>query len=698
MKKLYFIRTFLFSVCCALAMVACTDDDGPNDPDDPGTEPWERPPVNVEMTDATVRGVVRDNEGNFLQGVTVSTGSLTTTTNDAGMFSFSQVGNVDNRSVIRFSKEGYFPLSRSSVQKSEIDFDVMLHSKGNTGISIQESFSASTDKTLSVGDMKVKIPASSVVRADGTAYSGNVNADMLYLDPNNEDFRELMPGGDLAAIRADNSQAQLISYGMTEVSLTDNAGNPLTLAGGASSELTFPIPEGMEANPPPTIPLWYFDEEMGIWVEEGVAELQGNVYVGEVKHFSWHNLDYPEERVTIKGKVTDCNNRPLKGIKVTVDQVSDITDSNGDYSVFIPANTPVSVKVLSRDYFNYSPEVSHPIAGQSGESTVTQNISLPCTPSIGGRVVNSCGNLAAAYVWIEYTQNGVKYETLRQWVDVSGSFDIRVPASINGQATIHVETMDGTRASVPATLDGGDLLNISIELCMELSENALTITPQDGTPVVVPVTWDNVIVIATDNSLSMVRGSEFVLDVPDYSKGKTSYDNVSIVVATSAITFASENAHVDIISHTADRIKLSISGIGECFDIANAIRATGSIGGILDAPITTYSTNVKYNVANWAEVGLPGSFPALPTPIDLVAYLTEPMRVISMYYKSATQSNFDNVNNILTKAFGSGMEINEDGTTSVVYFDMDYMVTVQYAPQGVSVEGNSYQLLVGVIY
>jgi hypothetical protein len=187
-----------------------------------------------------------------------------------------------------------------------------------------------------------------------------------------------MPGGDLAAIRTTGSETQLISYGMAEVSLTDNAGNPLQLKEGAASQLTFPIPAGMESNPPATIPLWYFDEERGIWIEEGTATLQGNVYVGSVTHFSWHNLDVPGERVTIKGKVTDCEDKPVSYVKVTVDQTAAVTNSKGEYSVFVPANTPVTVVVKSKDYSNYSPEVSHNISGKLGGTVVTQDIKLPC--------------------------------------------------------------------------------------------------------------------------------------------------------------------------------------------------------------------------------------------------------------------------------------------------------------------------------
>jgi hypothetical protein len=134
----------------------------------------------------------------------------------------------------------------------------------------------------------------------------------------------------------------------------------------------------MESNPPASIPLWYFDEERGIWVEEGTATLQGNVYTGAVAHFSWHNLDVPSERVTIKGTVTDCENKPVPYVKVSVEQTAAVTNSKGEYSVFVPSNMPVTVRVKSGDYSDYSPEVSYNVPGKQGGTVVTQDVKLPC--------------------------------------------------------------------------------------------------------------------------------------------------------------------------------------------------------------------------------------------------------------------------------------------------------------------------------
>jgi hypothetical protein len=360
---------------------SCKKDKGGQDPEPP--EPPETP-VDVVMQNTTLSGTVYDTEGNPLSGVRVTTGSLDATTGADGRFTFDRAGTVNSRAVIKFRKDGYFTLTRSGVKADEMTVNAVLRRKGNGNSSSRASFSAGEAKTLSAGGMQAEIPASALVRADGSDYSGNVNADMLYLDPNDPDFDAAMPGGDLAGIRTNNSEAQLLSYGMAEISLADDAGNPLQLKDGTGSQLTFPIPEGMENNPPSAIPLWYFDEQRGVWIEEGVATLQGNVYKGTVSHFSWHNLDVPADRVTVKGKVTDCENNPVSYVKVTVDQTAAVTDSKGGYSVFVPSNTPVTVTVKSRDYSDYSPEVSHSIPGKQGNSVVTQDIVLPCRTQAPG--------------------------------------------------------------------------------------------------------------------------------------------------------------------------------------------------------------------------------------------------------------------------------------------------------------------------
>jgi hypothetical protein len=359
------------------AFAACTKDD-PNPDDDGGGDDTDKPAVNVTMENVTFRGVVKDVTGALLSDVKVSTGTAGTTTDGEGVFTFTEVGIVENRAVLKFDKSGYFPITRSGVKANEMNLEVVMQPKGNSACTSQETFAAGAAKTLKAGDMQVSLPASSLVKADGSAYTGNVKADIFYLDPNNPDLATLMPGGDLIALRSDDSQVKLITYGMAEVTLTDDSGNPLQLREGAEAEMTYPIPAGKEDNLPATIPLWYFDEDRGIWVEEGMATRNGDAYVGKVTHFSWHNIDTWEGIVTIKGKVTDCKGDPVKYVLVTVDETAALTGSTGDYMVYVPANTPVTVTVRSESYGDYSPVVSYDVPGQPANAIYTRDIGLPC--------------------------------------------------------------------------------------------------------------------------------------------------------------------------------------------------------------------------------------------------------------------------------------------------------------------------------
>jgi hypothetical protein len=121
--------------------------------------------------------------------------------------------------------------------------------------------------------------------------------------------------------------------------------------------------------------------------------------VGSVTHFSWHNLDVPAERVTIREKVTDCENNPVSYVKITVEQTAAVTNSKGEYSVFAPSNTPVTVKVKSEDYGSYSPEVSHNVPGKPGGTVVTQDIKLPCrTQEPGDEFVFAIDKASVTYL------------------------------------------------------------------------------------------------------------------------------------------------------------------------------------------------------------------------------------------------------------------------------------------------------------
>jgi len=394
----------------AIAMTGCKKDDDKKEKPTPG---------GGTMQEIVLQGIVTDVHGAALGGVRVTSGTASTTTTNGGTFLFTEAEIVNKRAVIKFEKNGYFTLTRSGVKQDEMFIEVVLVSKGDSDISRKTTFDASKGTNMKIGKMEVVLPPSAVMRADGSTYNGTVNADMLYLDPNNENFAAMMPGGDLAGIREDESESVLISYGMTNVNLTDNAGNPLQLNGSTPSTLTFPIPAGLENNPPETIPLWSFDEQKGIWIEEGVSTLVGNAYVGTVTHFSWVNCDTPEKVKKIRGLVVDCHEIPVPNIKVTfqasIGETTTYTNSDGEYTSIAPLDIPVTITVVTT--WGDSDSVIIPAGGTPGETQTAQKLSVECGVTIKGKVVD-CKNNPSAWACVKvgqkelYANNSGEYSTI----------------------------------------------------------------------------------------------------------------------------------------------------------------------------------------------------------------------------------------------------------------------------------------------
>lgn len=699
--KFWYLLLMAFLSVSMATMTGCSDDDkdlpdepepevpvNPDDPDDPDNPDDPKPPVitvTVTMKDAEVEGSVTDTEGNPLSGVNISSGETQTSSNDMGLFTFERIASANGRFRFTFEKNGYFTVTRSGLFQDKLSLQVVMQSKsGGDTNTTSATFTSTEESTLKADGMEVAIPASSLVTADGKDYSGTVKADMLYLSPDNENFTTMMPGGDMAAVRMDESDATLISYGMVEVSLSDASGNSLQLKEGSKSEMTFPIPESMKNNPPPTIPLWYFNEEAGVWVEEGTATLKGDVYVGSVSHFSWHNLDVPEDRVSIKGRVTDCQNRPIPRTLVTVDQTSALTNSDGTYWVYVPANTPVTVTVKSEDYSFYSPEVSVSVPGQPGGSTVENvDLELPCIPVISGQITNSCSELVGAYIWVEYTANGKIVKTTPVWTTADGRFELRIPGN-SGKATLWVQTATGDKMSREFELTGADLVITGLEICEEFDDSSLTITMEGGGSIVVPWVSEKAIGMVVDKELLITCADFFMADIPEFS-GPGEYTGMAAYYSLNAVGNF-ESANFTIATSDKGGYDVTITGTGQIY--AGTGLSNASITGKVYLP-NVLTVSEAENVTQWSDVGLSAAMPQMPLPIDKMLKLnfegTNALAVV-LGYREKTETDYNAVKTLLA---GAGFEPvapeATDGSTGVkeiAYRKDDNYAVIAYYPQG----------------
>ena len=299
---------------------------------------------------ASLQGRVVDEKGVPVQGAVVSSGSATATTDVNGVFSFSKISMSSRFGFVKVSKAGYFAGSRSIITNGGASnyVSIQLVPRKLTG-----SVAASTGGVLSVvsGDTVALPSAGFVNAATGATYTGNVNVYATYLDPTDQNLYKYMPG-DLRGIGTDGKEKALQSYGMMGVELQGDAGEKLQLAPGKKAMLTWAIPASLQATAPATIPLWYFNDSSGRWIQEGSAVRVGNSYVGQVGHFSYWNCDVASGTVNFKVHVKDQHGNPLAYTYIQFQSQGwgtrgGYTDSSGFAQGLIPKGQTLVMQVVT---------------------------------------------------------------------------------------------------------------------------------------------------------------------------------------------------------------------------------------------------------------------------------------------------------------------------------------------------------------
>ncbi len=322
------IIPFLAALLMLGLVWGCSDDDdsGPTPPPPPGTE------------DAgTISGIVRAVGGFPLGGATVAAGTMTTTTNQDGYFVLAAV--PVGPTVVMINRDGYMPTFRALTVTlggtTHYDNIALLDAETATVDGAAGGQAATSD-----GTGEVDFGANSFVTGAGQPYAGDVIVELSAMVPSDETYYGAFPG-EFAGIREDGvTEVPFISYGFMTVNLYDVNKTPLRLADGVTAALSLTIDPTKAATAPPTIPMWWFNEDDGRWYEEGEATLAGNVYTADVAHFTTWNWDLPVEDIcSITGTVVDDNGLPVAGARVIsrgvdnaiMDEV--FTNSSGVYNV-----------------------------------------------------------------------------------------------------------------------------------------------------------------------------------------------------------------------------------------------------------------------------------------------------------------------------------------------------------------------------
>lgn len=328
MKPQHFILVLLLIIG-----LGCKDDNNNTFPDNPD---YVRTSLSISVTDI---------EGRPLEGAFVEIGSVSGVSGEDGILNLYNV-EIEEETYVKASLPDFFTASkRFKSESNRIEFVALTMVRRTKQASLQSSAGGN----ITIDRVNIDFPAAAFQYENGSAYTGQVNFYGYTIYPDRETFTRIMPGN-LEGIRTDQQRGILTSYGMLNLEIEDAGGEKLVLKDGSSATLTFEIASNQTSQAPATIPLWYFDEDKGYWIEEGMASRVGNTYVGDVNHFTIWNCDdwvnslrvnvvFSHESGALSARSEVCFISPL-GAKAC-----EMTDSEGSVSANVEAGATYRVEI-----------------------------------------------------------------------------------------------------------------------------------------------------------------------------------------------------------------------------------------------------------------------------------------------------------------------------------------------------------------
>jgi len=419
---------------------------------------WEQ---TIQPIIGSLTGVVTKEDGELVTDAIVTLGSNTTTTDAYGHFFFYNVEMNKAGTYVTIEKEGFMHGSRRFFPQADAMARVEIELLNNSTDFNFSALEGGLYEPESMQGGKLEFPANAIVTEDGQLYSGEVNVAAKMLSMQAPSTYKRMPGN-LQGVNLMASEVALKTLGMVAVELTSENGEKLNVAEGKTVKVSIKTDPDLASVIPAQVPMWSFNENVGMWVEETVANLEDEFYVAELPHFSFWNYDIPGDYVTIDMVIKDFAGVPMifQEVRVTSSvygTMSGYTDNDGYVGGLVPANEVLLVTM-------YGPCGETLFTGSFGplsEDTFLGEFILPNTEfnntTVSGVVTDCDGNIISNSLAI--IENEIYSVYVYTAEDGSFNHTFQHCSDINDLEVTVVDLTSST-ASTPISVQGNTSTNI----------------------------------------------------------------------------------------------------------------------------------------------------------------------------------------------------------------------------------------------
>ena len=276
--------------------------------------------------------LIDEKSGKGIDNVEVNIGGCITYTKQDGSYKLSNLKSISRVPII-FEKRGYYKNSAIiSIEKKTSNYLKFPLKKNASDWTFKSEEGTSRNNIIISSDTKYKT-------TKGENYTNDITA--LYTQYSiSTQNRDKLPG-DYHGLDSNGVIVNFVSYALMVLDLKDEDGKSLNV-----SEPIRLIVKNISTTNEDMIPLWNYNYNKGIWVEDGFAQKDENGdYVCEISHPGTWSLSKPieSEMGLYVGRIVDADDNPMRNVRVQAEGTNwmnkDLTtDENGEFKLYVVPN------------------------------------------------------------------------------------------------------------------------------------------------------------------------------------------------------------------------------------------------------------------------------------------------------------------------------------------------------------------------
>lgn len=317
----------------------------------------------------------------------------------------------------------------------------------------------------------IDFTSGSLIDNQGQTYLGQTKMSSYGINSTEINFDKIIPGSLFGIAKNGNSKI-IEMYSCVSIHLTKPSSEILSLKSGKTAKISFPILSSDLTNLPANLPMWYFDEMLGNWVEEGTAKLVNNHYEAEVSHFSFWACGNAYELIDFSIEIESSNGLPAEFLqvdfKLNTYVYKGLTDAKGKVSGKLPRSEDLTI-TLSTSNCNVPLYESSVLTGENGlildKIILDKDITL-----ISGKILCMGTETNAGSILVKSLNHHYIFKP-----DIEGNFQISLSETTcdtNSDIILLGFNIDKNNESEEILINVNSPSNVEIEICSDCNFNA----------------------------------------------------------------------------------------------------------------------------------------------------------------------------------------------------------------------------------